>query len=474
MPNPKSRDRLAVAARESATRSRGPFLDIGQVLDDGLWTFVQRVVVFLAALAILMDGFDVQLVGFALPVLIKEWGVARGELAPALAVGLVGMGCGAACGGLVADRFGRRPALIGSVLVYGIATCLIGFSTNLLIFSALRFVAGLGIGGALPSATTMTAEFIPARSRTLAVTATIVCVPLGGMLAGVFAGYVMPGFGWRGLFTIGGLPPIVLALILRLVLPESPRFLAHHRRRWPELIKLLGRMSRLVPPDTAFLDSREQVFSERAGVRTLFAPGCARDTIAIWCVFLMSLLAIYSVFSWLPTMLTTEGLDVTAAGAGLTAYNLGGVFGAMLCAVAITRFGSRWPMVVFSAGSAASAFLLRGVNILGHKDLLIFGLAMHGLFANAVQSTIYAVCAYVYPTNVRATGTASGMTVGRIGAILSSFTGAAIITMGGAAAYFTMLGSVMICVLIALMAIKRHIPPLPRRPAIPDATVADL
>lgn len=198
-------------------------LDIGATLDHGPFTAMQRVAVLLAAFAIVLDGFDSQLIGFAIPVLIKEWGITRDAFAPAVAAGLFGMGVGSACAGLFADRFGRRWAIIGSVFVFGAATCAIGFAPNVATIAALRFVAGLGIGGALPTATTMTAEYTPARRRTMMVTATIVCVPAGGMLAGLFAHEVLPAYGWRGLFWLGGALPLALGLLLVRALPESPR-----------------------------------------------------------------------------------------------------------------------------------------------------------------------------------------------------------------------------------------------------------
>ncbi|MDM0106593.1 MFS transporter [Variovorax sp. J22R24] len=438
-------------------------VDIGQILDDGPWTTMQKLVVILAAFAIVADGFDGQLIGYAIPSLIKEWGLTRGDFAPVVASGLVGMGIGSACAGLFADHFGRRMAVILSVVIFSIATCAIGFAPNLWVIAALRFVAGLGIGGALPTSTTMTAEFTPARSRTMAITATIVCVPLGGMLAGIFASFVLPAFGWRGLFWIGGLLPLTLAVVLLLKLPESPRFLAHHHARWPELTRLLGRMKRPVPTGTAFVDSREQEVSENAGIRALFQDGRGRDTFALWGACFACLLAVYSAFSWLPTMLANEGLSPAVAGSGLTAYNLGGVCGALICAAAVARYGSRWPLAIFSAGGAISAFLLVGVNPTQSTSLLIFGVGVHGLFVTTVQCIIYSLCANVYPTNVRATGTAATLAIGRLGAILSSFAGAAVITAGGAATYFTMLGIAMIGVLVCLWTVKRQIRPVQKR-----------
>lgn len=433
-------------------------VDIGRTLDEGPYTTMQKIVVFLAALSIVLDGFDSQLIGFAIPVLIKEWGVTRAAFAPVVAAGLIGMGIGSACAGLLADRFGRRWAVIGSVLVFGVATCGISFAPDIVTIAVLRFIAGLGIGGALPSSTTMTAEFTPARRRTLAVTATIVCVPLGGMVAGLFAHDILPTYGWRGLFLIGGVLPLALAVLLLFTLPESPRFLARRPQRWPELKRLLGRMSRPVASGCVFTDSREQAVEKHTGFTALFRDGLALDTVAIWCAFCMCLLAVYSAFSWLPTMLSTQGLSVSVAGSGLTAYNLGGVVGALLCAVAIARTGSRWPLILCSAGGAASALLLLGVNISDHTGLLIFGLGVHGLFVNAVQSTMFALCAYVYPTRVRATGTASALAFGRLGAIASAFAGAVVITAGGASSYLWMLGIAMAIVMVALMLVKRHIP----------------
>ncbi|QRE73176.1 MFS transporter [Methylobacterium aquaticum] len=448
--------------------------DIGELLDAGHWTTMQKTVVFLAALSIVMDGFDGQLIGFAIPVLIKEWGVARGDFAPALAAGLVGMGIGSACAGLFADRFGRRWAVIGSVLVFGLATCAISLAGNLWEIGILRFVAGLGIGGALPSSTTVTAEFTPARRRTLAITATIVCVPLGGMLAGVFASYVLPTLGWRALFLLGGSVPVAYGLALIAVLPESPRFLARRPNRWPELVRLLGRMSRPVPAGAAFTDAAEQRLEQREGVPALFEAGRARDTIALWCAFFLNLLAVYSAFSWLPTMLNAAGLDIAVAGSGLTAYNFGGVLGALLCAVAITRFGSRWPLLLCSLGGAATAFALTGVDIRTSTGILIAGFGLQGFFANATQSTMYAVCAHVYPTTVRATGTASALAFGRLGAILSAFAGAAVITSGGSSGYLVMLGLAMTGVAIALALVARHIPAMRKAaaPAVAPGAVA--
>lgn len=449
----------------------GLSVDIGGILDYGPFTPMQRVVVMLAAFAIVMDGFDGQLIGFAIPALIQEWGITRTAFAPAVAAGLVGMAVGSASAGLVADRIGRRLVLVASVFLFGAATCAIGFAPDVATLAVLRFVAGLGIGGALPSASTMTAEFTPVRRRTLAVTATIVCYPLGGMLAGLFATAILPLFGWRGLFWIGGALPVAYSLLLLATLPESPRYLARQQGRWAELRSLLARMARPTRPGAVFVDAVEQATEQRAGFASLFERDRVRDTLAIWAGFFMVMLATYSAFSWLPTMLAAEGLPMTLASSGLTAYNLGGVLGALGCALAITRFGSRRALIVCCLGAASSAFVLKGMDIAHNTTGLMVGLGLHGLFVNAVQAPMYALCAYVYPTIVRATGTASALSFGRLGAILSSFAGAAVITAGGASAYLSLLGFAMVFALVALAIVKHHIPGRARPPA-PSADLA--
>lgn len=439
-------------------------IDVGKSIDEGPWTAFQKLGVLLAALSIVLDGFDGQLIGYAIPVIIQEWGVSREDFVPVVMAGLVGMGVGSAVAGFVCDRFGRRPAIIGSVLLFGVATSCIGFSENLATIALLRFVAGLGIGGALPTCTTLSAELTPVRRRTLAITGTIVCVPLGGMLAGLYAGYVLPELGWRTLFWLGGALPAAVSIVLMVFLPESPRFLVRRQERWSELRRLLQLMSRPASETAVFIDAAEQRLERKAGLRALFQGDRVRDTLALWVAFFLSLFSVYTVFSWLPTMLASERLSIAVQTGGLTAYNLGGVVGALLCAVGIARFGSRGPIALACAGGALSAFVVQNTPT-DDTMLLILGLGLHGVFVNGAQSTMFVLCAHVYPTNVRATGTASAMAFGRLGAILSAYAGAAIITAGGAGAYFGMLGIAMSGVLIALMVVKNHIPALGSVPA---------
>ena len=170
-------------------------VDIGALLDEGPWTPYQKLLTLVAALAVIFDGFDIQILGFAIPAIMHDWQLARSAFAPVLAGGLAGMAVGSPLAGYCGDRFGRRVTLIACVLLFGLATAGTAFSQGLLQLAVLRFLTGMGVGGALPNAGALAAEFAPVRRRPVAVTLTMLCFPLGGMISGVAAARILPAFG---------------------------------------------------------------------------------------------------------------------------------------------------------------------------------------------------------------------------------------------------------------------------------------
>jgi AAHS family 4-hydroxybenzoate transporter-like MFS transporter len=441
---------------ETVSPQQHPILDVGHALDHGPFSRMQKQIVVLAAVSVIFDGLGSQLIGFAIPKMASEWRVPPGAFAGAVSAGLFGMSFGSACAGMLADRLGRRWTIIGSVLLFGLATCLVSLVNSPSTLGWFRFFAGFGIGGALPVSTTLVAEFTPARIRPIAVTCTIVCVPLGGMFAGVFAAYILPNYGWRTLFFIGGTIPLLLSLLLIFALPESPRYLVRRPERWDELFALMEKIHGRVSRGSRFCDRTE--FQVHGRFFDLFGPNYLRDSLALWCAFLLCLFTVYTAFSWLPSLLVSSGLKPTDASIALTLYNAGGVLGALLCAWAISRFGSRWPLIISCAAAAIAAFFVSQLRLDRHAFLLLTGIALHGLFVNAVQSTMFALCAHVYPTAIRARGAAWAVAFGRLGAILSGAAGAVVLS-SGASAYFNTLGSAMFLVLAALAIVQRHIPP---------------
>jgi AAHS family 4-hydroxybenzoate transporter-like MFS transporter len=433
--------------------------DVGRTIDGGRCGSYQILMVALAALTIVFDGIDNQLLGVSIPSIMSEWGVGRGAFAPVVALGFLGMMIGGLAAGAAGDRFGRKAALLGSVVWFGVATLLVSLASSVTALAALRLLAGIGLGGAMPNAAALAAEYVPLRQRALAVTLTIVCVPLGGTLAGLIAIPALPAFGWRGLFLAGGIVPIAAVLLLWRVMPESPRFLARRPGRWAELRAVLRRMGHPVDDRATFVDETEKQVT-RAPFRSLFEPAFRRDTIALWAAFFSCLLSVYMGFSWLPSILAGAGLGAAVASTGITVFNLGGVGGAVAGGVLIRRFGSRPTMLAMSLVAILGAVALSRMEITASSAVLpiVLMLALTGAMINGVQTTMYALAAHVYPTDTRATGVGTAVSFGRSGAIVSGYTGPWALEYRGSEGFFGMMAAALGVTLIALGAVQRHVP----------------
>lgn len=437
-------------------------VDLAQLLDNGAWGKLQIAVVALAALAVILDGFDNQLLGLAVPALTSDWNVARSAFAPVFAVGLAGMLIGAAITGSIGDRFGRRPALVGSVFVFGAATLGVAFVSDINTLTFLRLISGIGLGGAIPMAGTMTSEFTPLRGRALAVSLTIVCVPAGGAVAGAVAAAVLQEWGWRTLFAIGGAAALLIGILLVFSMPESPRFLARcGATRRQELLRLLLRLGFAMDHD-AELAASETVQTARSGFSALLEPSIRRNTLSLWLAFVFGTMSVYMAFNWLPSLLTSGGLSIAAASSGLAAYNTGGVIGPILCASFIGRLGSRVTLLATALSSTVVALILgtlhpgQSISVSGFA----FGLGVFGFFVNATQTMMYALAAHLYPTGIRATAVSVTAGVGRTGAIISSYIGAMVIHAGHSS-FFNLQAAMTALTFVGLILVTGHIPRLP-------------
>jgi len=366
---------------------------------------------------------------------------------------------GGLLGGLAGDRFGRRAALIGSVMCFGVLTLAIAFVDSISLLSTLRLLAGLGLGGAMPNAATLASEYVPRRHRPFAVTLTIVCIPLGGAVAGEIAAVVIPSQGWRTLFLIGGAAPILIGLLLWRVLPESPKFLARHPARWPELTGLLRRCGLSLAEGTTYTTPADERASR--GLAGIFSGALARDTVALCASFFFGLMVNYVVILLLPALLTSTavGFSQPAASRALATSNYGGVAGAILGALVIQRLGSRVAMSAMAVGAIACGAVLANWHLdPAARTGLMVVILLAGACLNGVQTTMYALAAHVYPTHVRSTGVGFAVAVGRVGNVLAAYAGSLAIDLGGPAGYFWLWSGLMLLVLAALLAISRHVP----------------
>ncbi len=256
-------------------------IDLAPLLDEASWTGYQKRLVLLTAITVVFDGIDNQLLGVSIPTIMAEWSVPRSAFASVVSLSNLGMMIGGAAAGIAGDRFGRRTALLACVACFGATTLGIAFVHDTGTLGVLRLLAGIGLGGAMPNAATLAAEFVPRPWRAIAVTVTIVCMPLGAMCAGLLGSQLLPHSGWRQLFLIGGVVPLVLSGVLFRVMPESPRYLARHPRRRPELVRLLARMGHQVG-DTAVIRDLSERPATSAPVTRVFQRGVRRDTLGLW------------------------------------------------------------------------------------------------------------------------------------------------------------------------------------------------
>lgn len=392
----------------------------------------QRWLVFLTATTVVFDGIDNQLLGVVIPTVMGEWQVAKSAFAPVVSLGYAGMMVGGALAGIAGDRFGRKHALLGSVALFGLMTLAISAVHDMTTLAALRFLAGIGLGGALPNAATLAAEFVEPAKRPIAVTATIVCVPLGGMLVGILGSQFLQTIGWRALFVLCGVAPLIAAAVLTRLLPESP----------------------------GYLESSNAGKTARTPISSLFDIEFRRDTIALWFSFCSCLLAVYLGFSWLPTVLAGAGFDPGVASHGITAFNLGGVAGALAGGAVMSRVGSRAAMLAMNAGAIAGTVVLSMMTISAGAPLapIMIMLTITGGLINAIQTTMYALATNVYPSGVRATGVGMATAVGRTGAIISGYAGPWALAFRGSASYFALVAGAMVVCFLALAAVRRHVP----------------
>ncbi|WP_374598034.1 MFS transporter [Sphingosinicella sp.] len=420
------------------------------------WTTRQKMVLALCALAIILDGFDTQVIGFAAPALLADWPISKADLAPILGIGLAGMMLGAALGGYIADRLGRRVTMIGSVMTFGLASGAMALAGNLLELGFLRLIAGLGLGAAFPVATALVAEFTPANRRSLAISISILCVPAGGILGGLFAAPLLPVIGWRGMFVIAGVLPLCVAILLAFFLPESPSFLRSRN------------VARSEPEPESEEQARQPRPHTKAGssfFRTVSEKNLRADTILLWGAFTVGLLSNYLYFNWLPVLLTETGFDISASSIGLLVFNIGGVAGGLGAGLLTMRLGTRIPLSLVAGGGGLSALAIALFPLSPHDAFwLLPALALQGFCLGGTQILLYALAAHVFPVEIRATGIGIASSVGRLGAVISTTLGALVLAWGSTG-FFLTIGAAMAAGTVCILAIKRHDPAGRSRPA---------
>lgn len=404
------------------------------------WSLSQKGLLALAALAFCVDGLANQSLGLALPALIHSWGIPREAFAPLAAVGLMGVAVGATGGGLLGDVVGRRRGLIGSLFLFGLTTALAASADGLPFLMVSRLLSGVGIGAAIPNGAALVFEFTPPRHRNLAIGIAMTFIAVGGIVAGLLGSWLLPQYGWRALFLVCGLLPVLLALILLFSLPESPDF---------QPLPVRDHLERASQP------------TRRGAV---FGRGMRVQTLALWTGFFFCLLASYTFFSWVPTLLMGLGFDLAVTSVAMAAFNSGGMTGSVVSGCLINRVGSKPISMLLGIAAVVDAVALGLVPPgLRHEGMALCMLFAEGCAIGGLHNALYTLAAHIYPASARATGVGAAAGIGRIGAVLSSFTGALSLKFAGPAGYFILVAVAAALCLVSLMMIRDHIPARARR-----------
>lgn len=429
---------------------------LAQALEEGPFTAIQIRCVALAVAAVVLDGFDIQLLGVAIPGLMREWGVGRAAFVPVLSLGVVAMSLGTWLSGWMGDRLGRRPSLILAMLLFGGGTLAAAFTHAMGPFLAARLIASLGLGGAMPNAVALLVEYSPRRHRSMAVTGGMICTPLGGVLAGLVAAQLLPTHGWASLFMVGGVAPLVLTAVLWLWLPESAQVLAGKGQR-----RELARLAQALNAPVSVLEAAPATV--RSSYVDLLREGRAMTTLLVWLQFLGVLTAAYTAFNWLPTLLAKAGFALSTSSTALAVFNFGGIAGALLGGVVMTRDGSRRVTIAFALGAVISSMAVALALVQGAgAGVVLATLTAAGFFIAGLQPMLFAIASQFYPDRMRASGVGAALGIGRLGVLISSLLGATLIG-SGALVYFGFIAGLMAVVAFALLAMTNHVAPVERK-----------
>jgi AAHS family 4-hydroxybenzoate transporter-like MFS transporter len=322
--------------------------------------------------------------------------------------------------GWLGDRFGRKRALIWGMLWFGVLTLATMAARDVPELIVLRFLAGLGIGGALPNAVALVNEFSPRRLRVFVVAVIFAGYTLGGSGGGFIAAGLMPIYGWQVVFLVGGVVPLVLAGILYAALPESMRFLALHPERHDEALQIARavRPDLALPADARLVDDTDPRGGKKPRLADLFQGPRAAMTPLLWILYIANSMAVFAITNWLPFLIESSGLPPTRAALGATLWSIGGTAGGLLASRLVDRIGLRSIVIFVLIGCPLTAGL--GLFPAG-AGLLFFAIFFAGFFVVGTQNSLHGISGSIYPTSIRANGVGWALGVAKIGSISGPF-----------------------------------------------------
>jgi MFS transporter, AAHS family, 4-hydroxybenzoate transporter len=376
---------------------------------------VQYGIVVLCALVMFLDGLDTQAISYMAPMIAKEWGLSREVLGPIFSSALAGLMFGYLLLSPMSDQFGHRRLILFSTVAFGLLTLLTLLATNVTELMILRFLTGIALGAAIPSAVALTTEYSPKRLRATFVLAIYCGFSLGFVAAGGLAASMIPLYGWRSMLWVGALTPLTLAVFVYVFLPESLDFLVRTNAKSQSIWAIVERLDRALPNQGPrhFVTEMQ---AKRSAVGSLFQSGRTLGTLVLWLVFGLNLAEFYALQSWLPTILAGHGFSPNAVALATSMTTIGGIVAAFAIGPAMDTLGPyRSLAVVYFAGVAFVA--LMGPAISAAPWVLMIAAFCAGFCISGGQKSVIALAAIFYPAPIRSTGVGWALGIGRLGGI---------------------------------------------------------
>jgi AAHS family 4-hydroxybenzoate transporter-like MFS transporter len=412
-------------------------MEIGQLIDQRNLSSLQITVMILSALVVWLDGYHIQSMALIVPALSAQWSTKSSDFSLVLASALFGIAIGGAFLAPLGDRFGRRILLISSMAFLGLASIATSFASNTTQLLVWRFLTGLALGASLTNATALTSDYLPNKRRAALVTLMFSGVPIGAFTSGFVAPIIIERFGWKGMFTIGGVVPLLLCVLLAAAIPESIKLLLASRPNDPRIAKILARLAPGTDPQAVYAIKPE---IHKQSITELLNETYRRGTLLLWMVFIFNMFVLYLLVNWLPTLLTTQGWTASQAPKGAVMIQAGGVVGGLILSWCVDKGKTVMAMLTAYIITAVALGLFTILPSSGPSWWVLLLVVGGGISGS--QFVLNALSAIYYPPLIRATGIGWAASVGRIGAILSPMIGGWIIQMQ--VAPFAVLGMLVI------------------------------
>jgi len=404
-------------------------LNVTDVIDQRSMGAFQIWTVVLGGLVLVLDGFDSLTITYVTPSIAETTHIPLPQFDLVLSASLIGLMLAAMTTGPIADRWGRKWPVILSTLSFAVFSLLTARANTRMELVTLRFLTGIGLGGAMPNVVALASEYMPKRLLSTIVPILFVGMPLGGTISGFVSRATIPVWGWRSVFLVGGILPLAIVVLLMFVLPESIQFLAVQGKDSGRIAKVLARIApELVQPGANIVAGSHGEQRKGVPVKRLFTEGRTAGTILLWIPYFMNLLLIYFLGSWLPALLREEGMSVRAAVTASTFVSFGGILGCLIEGPMLRRRGA---IVILAVEYAMAGLLIGSLALIPVSYRLMLAMTFGtGLMIIGAQGGLNALAARFYPVSVRSTGVGWALGVGRIGSIVGPMIGGALLRLG--------------------------------------------